>query len=323
MEKRLEPILAMGLPYRETLTLRRCVYRGGAGPRMALTAGLHGDELEGLYLCHRLAAWLEDLAQTQPEALLGQIELYPALNPLGLDTLQRSVPVYDSDLDRSFPGHAEGLLPQRLAAAVMAQLRGADLVIDVHASNIYLRETPQARIDRRFADRLLPLAQRLNVDLIWLQEQAGQMVFQTRLAHSLNTRDEPCLRVEMGAGMRVTPAYTEQLLAGILRLWQSLGALSAELELPPARRRPWVVEDAAVHPLSADVSGLFVAEAARPGARVRAGDRLGRIVSPFEGRTLAEIPAPVDGVVFTLRHYPLVYEGSLLARVAALEPSDE
>ncbi len=318
MEKRLETILSIALPYRETLTLRRCLYRGGAGPRVALTAGLHGDELEGLYLCHRLAAWLEDLAQTQPQALLGQIELYPALNPLGLDTLQRAVPVYDSDLDRNFPGHAEGLLPQRMAAAIMAQLQGADLVIDVHASTIYLRETPQVRIDRRFADRLLPLARHLNVAVIWLQQ--GQKVFETTLAYSLNARGEPCLLVEMGAGMGLTPVYAEQLLTGILHLWQTLGVLSAELPLPAPRRHPWVVEDAAVHSLSASISGLFVPLAAQPGAWVQAGEPLGQIVAPFAGQPLAAIDSPVEGVLFTLRHYPLVYEGSLLARVAAVTP---
>jgi len=99
-----DSILTLELPYREQLQLHRTVFHGGAGPKVAVVAGIHGDELEGLYVCHRLAAWLEELALTQSDALRGRVELYPALNPLGIDTLQRFVPVFDTDLNRNFPG---------------------------------------------------------------------------------------------------------------------------------------------------------------------------------------------------------------------------
>ena len=315
MEKRLETILSLALPYRETLTVRRTIYRGGAGPRVAVTAGMQGNELEGLYLCHRLAAWLEQLAQTRPEALLGQVELYPALNPLGLDTLQRTLPVYDSDLDRSFPGHPQGLLPQRIAAAVLAQLQGAALVIALQASDMHLREIPQARIEPRYAGKLLPLAQQLNLDLICLKEAAT--VAETTLAHSLNVRGEPCLLVTTGSGMGLTRRHTGQLVAGILQLWRELGVLASDLPLPAAEHDPLLVDAAQVHRLNAEVSGLFEPQAAPCGSRVKTGELLGSIVSPFEGRTLAEVRSPATGLLATLRHYPLVYEGALLARVAA------
>jgi uncharacterized protein len=151
-----DSILTLELPYRERLALRRTVFHGGYGPKVAVLAGIHGDELEGLYVCHRLAAWLEQLASTRPEAILGQVELYPAMNPLGLDTLTRLVPVYETDLNRNFPGHAEGPLPQRIAEAAMRHLRDAALVIDIHASNVFLREIPQVRINQTFAECWCP-----------------------------------------------------------------------------------------------------------------------------------------------------------------------
>src|SRR5215510_5887278 len=101
-----DSILTLELPYRERLALRRTVFHGRDGLKVAVFAGIHGDELEGLYVCHRLAAWMEALTSTQPHALLGHFELFPAMNPLGLDTLQRLVPVYETDLNRNFPGHA-------------------------------------------------------------------------------------------------------------------------------------------------------------------------------------------------------------------------
>ena len=167
-----ETFFTIELPFCERMKIRRTRFSGGDGPRVAVIAGVHGDELEGLYVCHRLAAWLEELLATAPHALIGSVELYPALNTLGLDTLTRGLPVFDTDLNRAFPGAAGGPLPKRLADAVMTALTGASLVVDIHASNIYLREIPQVRINQEFELRLVPLARRMNLDLIWLHGAA-------------------------------------------------------------------------------------------------------------------------------------------------------
>ncbi len=316
METLSDSILTLRLPYRVELQIRRRAFRGGDGPRVAVVAGVHGDELEGLYVCHRLAAWLEALANANSGALRGTVELLPALNPLGIDTLVRFVPVFETDLNRNFPGDAAGLLPQRMAAAVMDHLAGAALVIDIHASNIFLQEIPQVRINQDFAATLVPLARQMNVDLIWVH--GAVTVLEATIAHSLNSSGVPCLVAEMGVGMRVTPRLTEQLIAGILRLWQTLGVLAPDLELPPVTHAPLLADDNNVHYLNAETSGMFVPSIDHWIA-VRAGERLGSIVSPLYGETLSEVCAPVDGVLFTLREYPMVYEGSLLARIMATD----
>jgi predicted deacylase len=309
-----DDIVSLALPYRERLRVQRTSFIGGRGPRVAVIAGIHGDELEGLFLCHRLAAWLEQLAETHPHALRGRVDLVPAINPLGIDTLERFVPVFDADLNRNFPGDAEGLLPQRIAAGAMAALSGAALVIDIHASNIYLREIPQVRINQDFASTLVPLAQGMNLDLIWLH--GAVTVLEATVAHSLNSTGTPCLVVEMGVGMRITPAFTEQLLIGIVNVWRTLGVLAPDLALPAPAHTPLVADDSNVHYLNAATSGLFVPDIEHWMA-VRAGQILGRIVSPLHGGTLAAVRSPVDGILFTLREYPAVYEGSLMARIMA------
>jgi uncharacterized protein len=315
-----DSILTLKLPYRERLALRRTLFHGGDGPRVAVLAGIHGDELEGLYVCHRLAAWIEELASTQPQAFMGQVELFPAMNPLGLDTLQRLVPVYETDLNRNFPGYAQGPLPQRIAEAAVRHLRDAALVIDIHASNIFLREIPQVRINQTFADRLVPLARRMNVDLIWVH--GAVTVLEATIAHSLNSRGVPCLVVEMGVGMRITPVFTEQLVIGILNLWHDLGVLATDIEIPAPGRVPLLADDHNVHYLNAETSGLFI-PTVEHWINVHTDELLGRIVSPYSGNTLSEVRSPVDGILFTLREYPLVYEGSLMARIMATDGAGE
>lgn len=83
-------------------------FSSAPGPRVAVVTGEHGVELEGLYVCHLLAKWLEEAERQGPGRLLGRVEPYPALNPLGLETGNREVPQYAADLNRSFPGHRHG-----------------------------------------------------------------------------------------------------------------------------------------------------------------------------------------------------------------------
>jgi predicted deacylase len=158
------------------------------------------------------------------------------------------------------------------------------------------------------------LAKGLNLDLIWLHSAAT--VLETTIAHSLNATGIPCLVVEMGVGMRVTPEYCQQLVTGILHSWRHLGVIAPDLPLPELTHQPLIADDSNVHFLNAQTSGMFVPTTSH-WTDVRRGELLGTIISSFDGTILSEVRSPVDGILFTLREYPLVYEGSLLARVMA------
>jgi predicted deacylase len=154
----------------------------------------------------------------------------------------------------------------------------------------------------------------MNLDVIWLH--GSVTVLEATLAHSLNARAVPCLVVEMGVGQRVTPAFCDQLLTGLLHTWRRLGVLAADLDLPALGHRPLIADDRNVSYLNAETSGMFVPEIEH-WSEVHQGQLLGNIVSPLQGEVLGEVRSPVGGTLFTLREYPLVYEGSLMARIIA------
>lgn len=319
MRGSLETVVDLALPVAERLLIQRNRFGTGEGPRLVLCAGTHGDELEGQLVCALLAQALEE----ERWPLLGTVDLYPALNPLGLDTITRSLPGFEIDLNRAFdlePG-APSSFVSRLTSGILDSLAGADLVIDIHASNIFLRELPQVRIATAEAARLLPWARLLGVDFLWVHEAVT--VLKNTLAHSLNSRGTPCLVVEMGVGMRLTPAFAFGLLEGIGRVGRHLGVFgplgpagaAAEPGGQPFGHKPALESPGGtIHYLNSPEPGLFVPEPffAR---EVEANQRLGRILDPLSGRELADILAPAPGLVFTLREYPVVYEGSLLARL--------
>lgn len=304
-------VASVALPVGERLLIKKHVISNGTGKkRLCIVTGTHGDELEGQYICFKL----NQLVQENIEKLNGTLEIYPALNPLGIDSITRGIPNFDLDMNRIFPGNPDGTMEEYIAYTILNDLKGADMVIDVHSSNIFLREIPQVRININMAKRLTPYARLLNVDFIWIHEAAT--VLETTLAHSLNSLDTPTLVVEMGVGMRINHRYGNRLVHGILNLMNNMGMWSEQPQ-PHTITSPVVSVADEVSFINADVSGIFLTEV-QNNIIVDEGEEIGAIVSPLTGEVFQQILATAHGLLFTLRAYPVVYQGSLLARIHRL-----
>lgn len=304
----IKTIVSSELPIGERFMIKKNVISGGnAKKRVCIVTGTHGDELEGQMVCYELAR----LLSASTHQLNGTVEIWPALNPLGIDTIQRGIPNFDLDMNRIFPGNKDGTMAEQAAYTIVEDLKGADLVIDIHSSNLYLRETPQVRINVLNEDTLVPLAKLLNVDFVWIHDTAT--VLESTLAYSLNSTGTPCLVVEMGVGERINHKMCHRLVVGILRLMASMGLWQGPLE-DDVQQPPIVCKGDSVTYLNAEASGVFLTDL-KCGTVVAAGEVVGEIVEPLTGRVLSSVVAPCQGYMFTIRAYPIVYEGSLMARI--------
>ncbi|RWP73744.1 succinylglutamate desuccinylase/aspartoacylase family protein [Mesorhizobium sp.] len=112
----------------EALSLPVYCLNKGEGPRLLITGGCHGDELEGPIVARRLVEWLPE-AQT-----CGRIIIVPVLNPPAVQAWSRNTPVDGLNLNRVFPGCADGSVTERIADAVSRLLLPmADTVFDLHS----------------------------------------------------------------------------------------------------------------------------------------------------------------------------------------------
>ncbi len=298
----------MAMPLDERLIIQKNVITSGVSARrVCIVTGTHGDELEGQYVCYKLAR----LLQRNLDKLDGTVEIYPALNPLGIDTISRGIPGFDLDMNRIFPGDANGAMAERVAYAVLEDLKGADMVVDIHSSNIFLREVPQIRINVEAAELLVPQAKLLGVDFIWVHDAAT--VLEATLAHSLNSTGTPCLVVEMGVGMRVNHTMGNNLVEGVLNMLSELGMWHGEVDREKLCEGI-ISEGDRVSFLNAEASGIFLTTR-KTSEILEYGDEVGTIVDPLTGEILHHVLSPVRGYLFTLRAYPVVYDGSLLARI--------
>src|SRR5687768_16512818 len=99
-------------------------------PRLAVVAGVHGNEFPGPLAIGRLVRAL------QPEGLAGTVVLVPVANPLAFDAGTRVSPEDGVNLNRVFPGSATGSLTLRLAwALVHGVVQDADLALDLHSGD--------------------------------------------------------------------------------------------------------------------------------------------------------------------------------------------
>ncbi len=305
----MQVIAQAALPVDEVLSIRKQRY-GVCGKRISIVTGIHGDELEGQYVCYRLSRIL----QAEPEKLTGVVDIYPAMNPNGMDSWMRGIPAFDLDMNRIFPGRSDGDMNEFIASQIIDELTGSDLCLDIHASNIYLAEIPQIRINELHRDALLPIARKANVDFIWVH--GASTVLESTLSYSLNSRGTKTLVVEMGVGMRITQSYGNQVVDGILSLMREMGIWQGEV---PAPRIPVVSENQEdVAFLNARHSGVFIQKASI-GKLLCKDECVGYIVEPISGQVLHEVVSPLDGWLFTMREYPIVSEGSLMGRILSRE----
>ena len=114
-----ETVASLSLAVHEKLELKKNrltpLPGNDSGKRICVVTGVHGDELEGQYVVYLLNRRIQE----HPELLTGTVDIYPAINPLGINTIQRGIPLFDLDMNRIFPGDTDGPMAEYYAHAVV------------------------------------------------------------------------------------------------------------------------------------------------------------------------------------------------------------
>ena len=281
--------------------------------RVAFVSGLHGNELEGVYICHLLSKHLSELQRTQPEAFQGEIHIYPAVNPQATAIGTRLWPFLSIDYNRQF-GESDGnSLASKCAQELMNDLKSsADIVIDFHASNLHLKETPQIRITEGFHKKLIPLGVHCNIDLIWVHPPFP--MFKSTLGYNMNQSKIPTLVIETGIALRINRNFSNRILLGMLNLLYQVGIIVTNNPPTPVNH-PIIVQPSQVIQVHSKHAGLFIGHTDIK-KNITKGEVIGEVVNAKNGLLLQEVTAAESGFLFTVREHPLVYPGALLGRIA-------
>jgi len=295
-----------------------------AGPTALVTANVHGDEITGLGAIHVLAEILEKALKA------GRIHLYPSLNPDGLAARTRKVPPDGPDLNRLFPGRADGPPAERLAWVIWENLREKkpDLLIDLHADAP--ASIPYAIIDRAVA---LGGTRRLRLEhecenlarasgLTVLREYPDQQYLQYGLQHSLagattNEMVIPAVTIEAGPRLYLEPNAVATTTAAVLGILTEAGITRARAPLHPTRVEggPWRRSAGPRASMTGVLQPLV-----KPGDVLTFGQPIAQVRS-LSGRCLESLEAIGDCVVIALCERAWVSPGVSCCTLATADPS--
>ena len=278
-------------------------------PRLSIVAGVHGDELQGQYICYELIRRIKE----ERENLKGIVDVYPCVAPMALEIRKRNAPGA-LDMNAMFPGSHHGHTIEYMAAEVIEDLKGSDFCIDIHSSDIFIRELPQIRVPENAGKKVTELAQKSGIPVLWMNSNSSS-VWEGSLAYSLRRKCIPNLVIESGIALKIDYEYCKKVIDGIFRMMKELEVFEGEVS--PTKKTVTVKKND-VEVIHCNTSGIFIPKI-QIGSFVRENQVLGCIVRPILGAELEEVKSSCDGMIFSLREYPAVCEGELLARICKAE----
>lgn len=266
------------------------------GPVLALTAGMHGDEINGMEVVRRLL----DAGLHHPKR--GTVVCMPIVNIYGFLNYSREVPD-GKDINRSFPGSRRGSLASRVAWHLMKEvIPFIDFGIDFHTGGAMRANYPQVRAVLQDAKNLELAA-------------AFCAPFTVASSYRPNSLRKEAARLgkrilvyEGGESLRFDQHAIEEGIAGTLRLMKHLNMIDWASD---AKEQNRIIARSAW--MRARYAGLFQSNVLC-GQLVTKGDWVGTITDPF-GEFKEQIASSHTGYVIGLNNIPVVNAGDALIHI--------
>ena len=277
---------------------------GAGGATLVVTAGVHGDEYEGVRAIHEVFADLD------VSAMRGSFVAVPVLNPPAHRACNRVSPVDGANLARVFPGKPEGTLSERIAWTFDQNvLARASFYLDLHSGGIRYG-MPSMVGYNEYDPEGVAASEVFGAPVTW-----GHPVIEPgRTISSARDRGIPFLYTEAWGAGRIAAADLKMMKRGIRNLLRFLRIIDEEIELPAVAPRRLHGVGNTDEGISATRAGFLMREVALLD-RVVTGQRLGRLIDDF-GETMEEYFAPFDATIGLTREMPVVEAGDTLFLVA-------
>ena len=263
------------------------------GPVLALMAGMHGDEINGMEIVRRI------LDQDLHKVKRGTVVCMPITNVYGFLNFSRDVPD-GKDVNRSFPGSKNGSLASRVAYNLTHQIIPfIDYGIDFHTGGAMRTNYPQVRA---------MLNDTVNQELAHAFSAPFTIDSPFRpnsLRKEASKKGKNIIVYEAGESLRFDQHGIEEGIAGTLRLMKHLGMIETA-PVPKEENRiiwssSWV---------RAKHAGLFQ-PSVQYGQLVHKGDAVGTITDPF-GEFKENVKSGETAYVIGLNNSPVVNAGDAL-----------
>lgn len=272
------------------------------GPRLWVSAAIHGDEVNGVEIIRQL------LEKVNPKQLRGTLIAVPIVNVFGFIEQSRYLPD-NRDLNRSFPGSAEGSLASRIAHLFMSEIVSrCTHGIDLHTASEHRTNFPQIRANLH-DEETYRCAKAFGAPVIIHGVNRDGSLRQAAAKKGI-----PILLYEGGEALRFNTDAIQVGTEGILRVMNTLEMYSLPTSFPTTPTP--AVEVNQTKWVRASQGGILRLQVGL-GDRVNKKQSLGIIANAF-GDQSATVRSPFDGLVIGHTQTPLVNQGNGIIHLASV-----
>jgi predicted deacylase len=284
------------MPVQIQMQIRRAT---ADGPVVFVTAALHGDEING-------TGSIRQLIQDEDFRLIrGSVILVPVLNLISFERHSRYLPDH-RDLNRSFPGSANGSLASRLASTIFKEIVSrCDYGIDLHTASIRRTNYPNVRGDLT------------DPQVRWLAESFGSEIIINGKGPKGALRREACLAgcptiiMEGGEVWKVEPGIVETAVRGVKNVLCRLEMLDGNVQSPEYQvvieKSKWIRAE----------RGGFLHFHIKPGDIIEKDQPLATNTTLL-GREQNTLHSPFDAVVIGMTSLPAISPGEPICNLGKL-----
>ncbi len=293
------------LPYRQPIPVYGFHF-GSEEKTLAVMGAVRGDEFQQMYTAARLIQRLEKLELEG--ALSAGILVIPCAAQFSMNVSRRFWPLDNTDINRMFPGYAEGETTQRLAHHIFHALK--DYQWGVHLASFYLPGD--------FVSHVRVLETGFQKDIAGLDFGLPYLVIRTPRPYDTTTLNynwqiwgTNTFSLYTRASSDIEPESAEEAVESILRFLHHYGLLSKDVS--EGCRSNCVDERQMVTVLSSSAGILLPKK--RPGDHVMLGELVAHILDPCTAELCEEIRSPIQGDIFFFRHAQILSERTIVCRI--------
>lgn len=261
-----------------------------SGPRVFISAGMHGDEINGLYLLQKIKRALNI------QELAGSIIFVPVLNTSAYRHNSRYFQPYKADLNRSFPGNPTGSPVEVLAHTIFTEItQHCQAGIDLHDAGNRNVLVPHVRLHTnndlgQGGGSTLERGRLAGTGII-MKHRGEPGMFAIEAARLLK---KPIITLEVGGGELLREEHLKEGADAVVNVLKSYNMLPGPMVMP---RYQFVLEERTDYTTRLEGIASFFVEVGQP---IHTGDLLARVTDPLTEEE-EDIISKDCGVVIALK----------------------
>ena len=286
-------------------------YRFGKGEKSCVVLGaLRGDEVQQLYVCARLVAFLREVERDGGVMPGKSVLVVPTAIGLSMNAGTRLWAPEETDINRCFPGNMEGSTTEQIAGALFEKLKAYKY--GVQLTSFYQQGSFIPHVRMMETGRQNPeLGCEFGLPYVYVR--APRTADQTTLNYCWQLAGTQAYSLYAGKTQEIDENAADQTLRAIIRFLNGRGVIRSEQTLG---QKSTVIADGDILSVSSKAAGLL-RRVKHAGAHVRRGEQLAFIINPLDGAVKEVLKAPATGMLFFIQDGPFITEHSPVFQILA------